>query len=209
MIRTGSLLLALALLAAATIAPAGAQSAGGATGTYRLLRESRLEVKTGKAGLLGFAGHEHIIRANAFDGEVRYAPDQPDSTTIRVRILTDSLEVLTPPDTQEIRKVTASMRDEVMHVTQYPEILFVSKSVAPEADGYRVVADLTMHGQTREVQVMVKVDFRGDTLTARSSFTVKQTDFGITPYRGGPAGAVKVADKVEFRIEAVAVRQKE
>ena len=135
MIRTGSLLLALALLAAATIAPAGAQSAGGATGTYRLLRESRLEVKTGKAGLLGFAGHEHIIRANAFDGEVRYAPDQPDSTTIRVRILTDSLEVLTPPDTQEIRKVTASMRDEVMHVTQYPEILFVSKSVAPEADG--------------------------------------------------------------------------
>jgi polyisoprenoid-binding protein YceI len=138
---------------------------------------------------------------------VRFAPDDPRATTIRIRILADSLKVLTPPDTAEIRKVTASMRDEVMHVTQYPEISFVSKSVTPVVDGYRVVADLAMHGQTREVQVLVKVEVRGDTLRARSDFALKQTDFGIRPYRGGPAGTVRVADKVEFRIDAVAVRR--
>jgi len=36
---------------------------------------------------------------------------------------------------------------------------------------------------------------------------VKQTDFGIRPYRGGPGGTVRVADKVTFDISAVAVRQ--
>jgi len=196
-------LVALTLLAGVVAAPVQAQEASGA---YRLLKESLLEVTTGKAGLLGFAGHEHIIRATAFDGEMRFDPRDPHATTIRVRILTDGLRVLTPPDTAEIRKVTASMRDEVLHVSQYPEISFVSKSVTPEADGYRVVAELTMHGQTREVQLVVKTEIRGDTLTARSRFALKQTDFGIRPYRGGPAGTVRVADEVEFRIDAVAVR---
>jgi len=36
---------------------------------------------------------------------------------------------------------------------------------------------------------------------------VKQTDFGIKPFRGGPAGTVRVADRVTFEIEAVAVRE--
>jgi len=200
------LLVAYTLLAGIHTAPARAQEAAG---EYRLLKESRLEVATGKAGLFGFAGHEHIIRATAFAGEVRFTPDDPRATTIRIRILTDGLEVLTPPDTSEIRKVTASMRDEVMDVTQYPEISFVSKSVTPEADGYRVVAELTMHGQTREVQIFVRAEVRGDTLTARSRFALKQTDFGIRPYRGGPAGTVRVADKVEFRIDAVAIRRED
>jgi len=35
---------------------------------------------------------------------------------------------------------------------------------------------------------------------------VKQTDFGIKPYRGGPSGVVKVADRVTFDFEAVGVR---
>jgi hypothetical protein len=36
---------------------------------------------------------------------------------------------------------------------------------------------------------------------------VKQTDFGIRPFRGGPGGAVHVADEVKFDIDAVAVRK--
>jgi len=45
-----------------------------------------------------------------------------------------------------------------------------------------------------------------DTLEAASTFAVKQTDFGIKPYRGGPGGTVKVADRVTFDIRVVAVR---
>jgi hypothetical protein len=35
---------------------------------------------------------------------------------------------------------------------------------------------------------------------------VKQTDFGIKPYRGGPAGTVRVADRVTFSFDAVGIR---
>src|SRR5207248_5707414 len=77
---------------------------------FVLASPSKFEVKTGKAGLLGFAGHEHVIRARAFSGRIEYHADAPADSRVEVVVPTDSLEVLTPPDTEEIRKVTATMR---------------------------------------------------------------------------------------------------
>jgi hypothetical protein len=53
----------------------------------------------------------------------------------------------------------------------------------------------------------VAVETTGDTLRAKGTFSVKQTDYGIKPFRGGPGGTVKVADKVTFDFEAVAVKR--
>lgn len=193
----------VALLLLGGAVPLAAQ--GAAPRVYHLAPDSRLEVETGKAGLLGFAGHSHIIRATRFSGTVHYAAHDPAATTIAITILTDGLEVLTPPDTAEIRKVTASMRDDVLHVVQYPEISFTSTHVKPAGSGYKVTATLTMHGTTRELTVPVAVEFQGDTLVARGRFSVKQTDYGIRPFRGGPGGTVRVADEVKFRVEARAL----
>ena len=173
---------------------------------YQVVPASRLEVTTGKAGLLGFAGHNHLIRARGFSGQVVHYPNAPASSHLEVRVATDSLEVLTPPDTAEIRKVTESMRTEVLHVAQYPEMTLVSKTVTPTVNGFRLVSALTMAGQTREVPIDVTVEFSGDTLRAKAKFKVKQTDFGIKPYSGGPGGTVKVADEVSFDVEIIAVR---
>ncbi len=87
---------------------------------YRLVPISRFEVRTGKAGLFGFAGHGHVVRARAFTGSVQYYPGNPSSSRLEIAIPPDSLEVLTPPDTAEIRKVTETMRTQVLHVDQYP-----------------------------------------------------------------------------------------
>jgi len=65
---------------------------------------------------------------------------------------------------------------------------------------------LTITGQTRDVAVVMRLEEAGDTLRATGSFSVKQSDFGIRPYRGGPAGTVRVADRVEFNLSAVAIR---
>ena len=64
-----------------------------------------------------------------------------------------------------------------------------------------------MKGQSRDVRLIVRADLGADTVRAITRFTVKQTDFGIRPYRGGPGGTVRVADRVTFVIEAVAVRR--
>jgi len=189
---------------------AAAQSAGRDSVVYDLAPAptSRFEVRTGKAGLLGFAGHEHLIRARGFSGRIVWYPDQPAASHVAVSVATDSLEVVTPPDTAEIRKVTATMHEDVLDVAHYPEIILTSRTVERAGDTLRVQAALTMKGQTREIPLTVRVIIGPDTLRASTAFVVKQTDFGIRPYRGGPAGTVRVADQVTFAIEAVAVRRR-
>lgn len=173
---------------------------------YRLLPTSRLEVKTGKAGLFGFAGHSHVIRARLFSGQVVYYPKAAAKSHFEITIVADRLEVLTPPDTAEIRKVTAAMRSDVLHVGQYPKITLVSRAVTPRPDGFRLAGALTLVGRTREVPIDVRVELGLDTLRATGNFSINQTDFGIKPYSGGPAGTVKVADRVTFDLDAVAAR---
>ena len=198
------------LSAALWSAPAGgaAQAAGGMGDSvvYVLTPASRFEVKTGKAGLLAFAGHGHLVRAGSASGRIVYYPARPADSHVDVVVPVDSLDVLTPPDTAEIRKVTETMRSEVLHPDRYPLITFVSTTVTPAGDGLEVHGRLTIVGQTRDVAVVVRVEAAGDTLRATGSFSVKQSDFGIRPYRGGPAGTVRVADRVEFTVAAVAIR---
>ena len=174
--------------------------------TYRLTPESRLEVKTGKTGLFSFAGHEHVIRAGGFAGEILFDPAAPERSHVLISVRTDSLRVLTPPDTAEIRKVTEAMRTEVLRVDSFPLIRFVSRQVSSRQGGFRVEGDLTMVGQTRPVTVDLLVEIHGDSLRARGGFSVKQTDFGIKPYHGGPLGSIRVADRVDFTIDAIGVR---
>jgi polyisoprenoid-binding protein YceI len=174
---------------------------------YAFNPASRLEVKTAKAGLLGFAGHEHTIRARAFNGRIVFYPARPEASHVSISVAAESLEVLTPPDTEEIRKVTAAMRTDVLATRDYPEITFTSRTVRLAGDTLHVSGAFTLHGVTRDLPVTFRVAIGPDTLRAAGSFVIKQTDFGIRPYRGGPGGTVRVGDAVTFTINAVALRE--
>lgn len=174
---------------------------------YRTAPGSRFDVATGKAGLLGFAGHSHVIRARSFAGRVVHFPDDPARSSVTITVQTAALEVLTPPDTEEIRKVTAAMRSDVLDVERHPEITFVSRQVSATPQGLHVVGALTIVGKTIEIPVDIRLTVRSDTLYASTQFSVNQTAFGIKPYRGGPGGTVRVADRVKFDIDVVAVRE--
>jgi polyisoprenoid-binding protein YceI len=187
-------------------APAWAQGGEPDSVVYVLSTASRFEVKTGKAGLFGFAGHAHVVRARGFAGRVVYHPNAPAESRVEIVVPADSLDVLTPPDTAEIRKVTQAMRTDVLHVDEYPVISFVSTGVTPTVDGFQIEGRLTLAGQTREVSCNIRAEVGTDTLRATGGFSVKQTDYGIRPYRGGPAGTVRVADRVTFSFEAVGIR---
>ena len=173
---------------------------------YHVDPSSRLVVKTGKAGLFGFAGHAHVIRARSITGTLMYHPGQTTSR-LSLKVPTDSLEVLTPPDTAEIRKVTEAMRTEVLHVDKYPEMTFAADSLDAKSGKMQMQLDVTMEGRTRKVPVTADVRIGRDTIRAGGSFVAKQTDFGIKPFSGGPAGTVKVADKVTFCFDLVATRK--
>ena len=203
---------AVAYLAACGGAFAGAprmlraQAQASDSAVYRVMPSSRFEVRTGTAGLLGFAGHNHVVRAQAFEGSVVYYPADQAASRVELTVPAESLEVQTPADTAEIRQVTEAMRTEVLHVTQYPLIRFAARGSAPTAKGMRLQGEMTLVGHTRPVQVDAMVQVTGDTLRASGGFSVKQTEFGIKPYRGGPGGTVKVADQVAFSFDVIAVR---
>jgi polyisoprenoid-binding protein YceI len=186
---------------------APAQAPAPDTVVYRLLPSSRLEVRTGKSGVFGFAGHSHVIRARAFKGSVQYRTGDLSASKLDVTIPAESLEVLSPSDTAEIRQVTETMRTQVLHVDQYPEIRFTATQAVLTGKGLVLDGELTMVGQTRPVKVSATVDVGPDTLRARGSFAVNQTDFGIKPYKGGPGGTVQVANRVQFDFDAVGVRE--
>ena len=173
---------------------------------YHLIPESRFEVKTSKAGLFGFAGHDHVVRAGAFNGYVVYFPGHPESSHLEVIILADSLEVLTPPDTSEIRQVTEIMRTQVLHVEENPDIRFTATGGPANDKGMRLQGELTLVGRTRPVPVDADIRIGPDTIRASGTFSVKQTDFGIKPYSGGPGGTVKVGDRLTFTFDAIALR---
>ena len=173
---------------------------------YELGPGSRLQVKTGKAGVFGFVGHNHVIESHAVHGAVVYYPREPERSHLEITVQADSLQVLTPPDTAEIRKVGETMRTEVLRTADYPTIRLVSREVQPKGHGFHIVGDMTLAGQTRAVPLDVVTRIGSDTLQAGSTFSLKQSDFGIKPYQGGPGGTVKVADRVTIEIEAVAVR---
>jgi polyisoprenoid-binding protein YceI len=172
---------------------------------YRIDPSSRLVVKTGKAGLFSFAGHTHVIRARAVSGELVYQPGKPASR-LRLRVPTDSLEVLTPPDTAEIRKVTAAMRTEVLHVDRYPEMTFAADSLDARSGKMDLQLAVTMEGVTRKLPVTAQVTIGTDSIRATGSFKAKQTDFGIKPFKGGPGGTVKVADEVTLCFDLLGTR---
>jgi polyisoprenoid-binding protein YceI len=173
---------------------------------YRFSHESKFEVTAHKSGLFSFAGHEHLIRARAFTGRIIYVSSAPERSRFEIVVAADSLEVLTPPDTAEIRKVTAAMRTDVLDVAHHPEIRFESTALTRTGDGFRVTGKLTLVGKTQDVTVDIKTTISPDTLRAVGTFEVKQTAFGIRPYHGGPGGLVRVADQVTFHFEAIGLR---
>ena len=173
---------------------------------YRITPESRFEVLTGRAGLLSFAGHEHLIRARSFSGTVVFFPEAPARSRVDIRVLAESLEVLTPPDSAEIRKVTRTMRTEVLRVAEHPEIRLQSTAVHLTPQGVELLAALTLVGATRSVPVTLSLQRSADTLRVAGRFSVKQTEFGMRPYAGGPGGSVKVADRLDFTVDVTAVR---
>jgi len=170
---------------------------------YLFSHDSKFEVTTHKSGFFSFAGHEHVIRARAFTGRILYVPSAPERSRFEIVVPADSLEVLTPPDTAEIRKVTAAMRSDVLDVAHHPEIRFESTALARTADGFHVTGTLTLVGKSQLVTVDITTTIRSDTLRASGEFDVQQTAFGIRPYHGGPGGVVRVADRVTFHFEVI------
>ena len=172
---------------------------------------SSLTVRTGRAGLFGFAGHEHLVLATRIRGEVEADPTSLASSSVSVTVDAASLVVQADGEGDDVPKVQARMvGPDLLDVGRFPEIAFRSRTVTGTAAGASfdlvVSGDLTLHGATKPCIFRVKVELSGDTLTATGKGVLRQTTFGLVPVSVG--GVVKVKDEValDYKFVGIATR---
>jgi polyisoprenoid-binding protein YceI len=163
-------------------------------------------VFTFKEGMLSAIAHDLKIRVTKIEVQVDDA-----TKAITARADASSLEVLGAAADGAVRegvlsdsdkqKIQGNIADEVLETKKHPEVRFASKSVTPEGDGFRVAGELTLHGQTKAVNVLAKRV--GDRLVAE--LPLNQPDFGIKPY-SAMLGTLKVKPEVVVKVSVPAPR---
>lgn len=163
---------------------------------------SRLTIQVGKAGLFGFAGHEHVVVAGTFRGTATFDPERFGQSSVDLTFDAGALGVTgkgEPPE--DVPQVQATMVGPTcLDADRFPTIRFASRSVTaagavgPNGGGLALSGELTLHGVTRPLTIRVHLAVAGPTLEATGATTLKQTDFGITPI--SKAGVVKVKDEL-------------
>lgn len=167
---------------------------------------STFEVATKSAGVLGGLAHDHVIRAARFTGRIVYDKDAPERSSVVIEVDARSLEVVDKGiSADDRREIAKTMHEEVLRTHAHRTLKFVSKKVRAGSGGLEVTGELTLAGETKEVEVAVAVDADAGALSARGSFSFLQTRFGIEPYSAG-LGTIKVADAVRlsFAVKAKA-----
>lgn len=167
---------------------------------------SRVVILVGKAGMLSFAGHAHEVLAPAVHGRVTFDPMDWPRASVSLEFDAAALRVTgkgePASDVPAVQR--AMLGDQVLDVTRFPKIGFQSRhvSVAPHgasAADVEIEGDMTLHGTTRPMRVRAAatLDAAGH-VTARGSFTLKQTDFGMAPVTAA-GGTIRVNDELDIQ----------
>jgi polyisoprenoid-binding protein YceI len=173
------------------------------------LAASRVYVFVGKKGL----GHDHAVSGLLQAGRVVLgAAEQAGALVFDMRSFTaDTAEARKalglPGETDDStqKQVQANMTGpDVLDVARHPTATFQIRSalsakqqVSGRPPVYELSGAFTLHGVTREVMIPVEVEQRGEWLRLRGMFVIKQTDFGMKPYKK-LGGVVGVADELRI-----------
>ncbi len=159
---------------------------------------SMITIHVGKSGLFSAAAHDHTIDAPIASGAMR------ESGAPNIEFTVEASKMTVRPDPKVDAKtqatIQADMEDMTLEAKTFPTIAFRSSRVEKAAGGqWKVDGDLTLHGVTKQVSLMVRQT--GESYSTRT--VIKQTDFGIKPISIG-GGMIKVKNEVgiDFQIFA-------
>ena len=176
-------------------------------------RGSRFVVRATAGGPFSAFGHNPTIAIRQFTGDVRFRPEAPEQSSLRLRIDPNSLAVTGEVNDKDRHEMERMMREEVLETSSFNEITFQSSTVEPNqiaAGMYRmkIAGKLNLHGVERDLEISCNVTAGEDSLRAYGDFTVRQTDYGIELVSVA-GGAVKLKDELKFSFDIVAHRSRE
>jgi polyisoprenoid-binding protein YceI len=162
-------------------------------------RSSRIEIRVFRGGLLGGFGDNHVVMLGTFSGTAEASGGSP----WRVHVLGDSgsLRVVDPGASTSTREQVQQtmLGATVLDASRYKIIELQSRSLAPgESDrSWRMLADITLHGVTRQEEFPLRWEQEAGRLQVRGSRKLLLRDFGIQPPRVA-MGTIKVRDEFEL-----------
>lgn len=145
-----------------------------------------------------------------FDGEVNFDQDDPESSTLNIRIDANSI------NTRENDRDNHLRSPDFLNAEEYPVLTFESKRVQQTGENEgRVVGDLTIRDVTNEVvldvifQGLAKSPWGATSAGFSASTKINRKDWGLTWNQALETGGVLVGDKIKIDIEVELVRQEE
>ena len=175
-------------------------------GRYAIVPDqSRIEVKAGASGMLGFMGHGHTIAPKVFGGEIEIKPKEKIPAVVSIRIDAASLHETAEFKPEDKNKIETQLHGEVLETTKYPQITFQSTNVQySESPGHvldaQIEGDFALHGVTRKITVPARIVDDGTNLHATGKFEINRQDYKIEPKSAG-GGTVKVSKTLEVSFD--------
>jgi hypothetical protein len=179
------------------------------TGTYELgPGDGQVLVRTGREGLAARAGHDLTIEITRWSARATL-PDaasggvaaaltaELDLGSLAVRQGTGGAKPLTDRDRRDIQNTARKILGQAA-TASFASSLVIPSSSAPGAPvSGAIEGTLTLRGVSRPLRLQVTSPGPGH---FRGSVTVRQTDFGITPYSGF-LGALRLKDEVTVEFD--------
>jgi polyisoprenoid-binding protein YceI len=165
-------------------------------------RASQFTVQVFSGGLLSAFGHSPTIAIRDFSGDTEVNADDPVKSSLKVTVRAESLEVKDDISDKDRRAIELTMRENILEVAEYPEIVYDCSNIAAKKVGegqftVTLNGDLTMHGTTHSLAIPARVALDGDVLRSFGTFSLSQTDFGLR-LASVAGGALKVKDELKF-----------
>lgn len=172
---------------------------------------SRFTVRAFASGMLSAFGHSPTFAVRQYSGEIQFNPQSPEAAALHMVAKAASLEVADNISDKDRRDIETEMRERVLEVGKYSEIVYECSRVVLNKTGddqYSVTlnGDLTLHGITRGQSVTVKLVVTGDMLRAFGETSLRQSDYNIKLV-SAMGGGLKVKDEVKLAFDLVARKQ--
>ena len=176
---------------------------------------SSVRILVFRAGRSANLGHNHVLSAPEFDGFF-YLPDSGlAQSQFELRIRLDQLVFDVPAHRAALGPAFAAPLSDAaiaatrqnmlgpgnMQAERYPEVRIRSVAISGEAPTLSARLAVDMHGQSRELDVPLRVTGLPERLQVSGVLVLRQSDFGVQPFSVlGGLLAVQDAVQVEFTL---------
>jgi len=164
---------------------------------------SSVQIEVERFGVVDVVG-----RFKDVQGTIAYSADDPSKTSANSIINVDSYDANNKGGEDAVKSVA------FLDAATYPEISFKSKSTMEKDGKNYLVGDLTIHGETNEIELpytikgpLMDLATQKQSIAFVASVTINRQDYGVKFNRQLPNGIKLVADEVEITLSILAIAE--